>query len=219
MAKKKYYAVLNGRIPGIYMDWDSCKKNVDGFKGAIYKSFPTIEEAKAFMEGETPSPSANATKSSASKANTSGDVNLDASDSSKEHFIAYVDGSYNDANKKVGLGALVFADGKEIEISREVEANDLISMRNVAGEIKASEAAIKYALDNGAKKITIIHDYEGIAKWCNGQWKANLEGTKAYRDFYLSVKDKIEVVFVKVKGHSGNKYNDVADNLAKKPIF
>ena len=215
MAKKKYYAVLNGKIPGIYMDWDSCKKNVDGFKGAIYKSFPTIEEAKAFMEGESTSSSANASK----PGSVSGDVNLDASDSSKDHFIAYVDGSYNDANKKVGLGALVFADGKEIEISREVEANDLISMRNVAGEIKASEAAIKYALDNGAKKITIIHDYEGIAKWCNGQWKANLEGTKAYRDFYLSVKDKIEVVFVKVKGHSGNKYNDVADNLAKKSIF
>lgn len=215
MAKKKYYAVLNGKIPGIYMDWDSCKKNVDGFKGAIYKSFPTIEEAKAFMEGESTSSSANASKSGSA----SGDVNLDASDSSKDHFIAYVDGSYNDANKKVGLGALVFADGKKIEISREVEADDLISMRNVAGEIKASEAAIKYALDNGAKKITIIHDYEGIAKWCNGQWKANLEGTKAYRDFYLSVKDKIEVVFVKVKGHSGNKYNDVADNLAKKPIF
>ena len=197
------------------MDWDSCKKNVDGFKGAIYKSFPTIEEAKAFMEGESTSSSANASK----PGSVSGDVNLDASDSSKDHFIAYVDGSYNDANKKVGLGALVFADGKEIEISREVEADDLISMRNVAGEIKASEAAIKYALENGAKKITIIHDYEGIAKWCNGQWKANLEGTKAYRDFYLSVKDKIEVVFVKVKGHSGNKYNDVADNLAKKPIF
>ena len=62
MAKKKYYAVLNGKIPGIYMDWDSCKKNVDGFKGAIYKSFPTIEEAKAFMEGESTSSSANASK-------------------------------------------------------------------------------------------------------------------------------------------------------------
>ena len=88
-------------------------------------------------------------------------------------------------------------------------------MRNVAGEIKGSEVAIKYAISKGIKAIKIYHDYEGIAKWCTGEWKANKEGTIAYKKFYDSIKEKIHVEFVKVKGHSGDKYNDVADMLAK----
>ena len=29
----KFYAVRVGRTPGIYLSWDECKKNVDGFSG------------------------------------------------------------------------------------------------------------------------------------------------------------------------------------------
>ena len=43
MAKKKFYAVQNGRVPGVYLTWDECKKQVDGYSGASYKSFPTRE--------------------------------------------------------------------------------------------------------------------------------------------------------------------------------
>lgn len=45
---KKYYAVKVGLVPGIYETWDECKKNVDGFPGAKYKSFSSKEEAAAF---------------------------------------------------------------------------------------------------------------------------------------------------------------------------
>ena len=47
----KYYAVYKGKsvIPKIYTSWDECKKEVIGFKGAIYKSFTTEKEAKEFI--------------------------------------------------------------------------------------------------------------------------------------------------------------------------
>ena len=45
----KFYAVKKGKIPGIYNSWDDCKKMVDGFPGAVYKSFKTLEEAEAFV--------------------------------------------------------------------------------------------------------------------------------------------------------------------------
>ena len=45
----KYYAVRCGRKPGIYYSWDICKKVVDGYPGAKYKSFKTKEEALAFV--------------------------------------------------------------------------------------------------------------------------------------------------------------------------
>ena len=47
MATKKYYAVQAGRVPGIYTTWNDCQKQVVGYKGAKFKSFPTQEAAQA----------------------------------------------------------------------------------------------------------------------------------------------------------------------------
>ena len=51
MAAKKVYAVRRGKVIGILDSWDACKKAVDGYPGAEYKSFKTLEEARAYMEG------------------------------------------------------------------------------------------------------------------------------------------------------------------------
>ena len=88
-----------------------------------------------------------------------------------------------------------------------------------AGEILGSQLAMELAVKRGIRKIKIYHDYQGIASWCLGEWKTNKEGTKAYKKYYDSVQDKLQVTFVKVKGHSGDHYNDMADELAKSVIF
>ena len=36
---KKFYAVRQGRVPGVYTTWSDCEKQVKGYGGAIYKSF------------------------------------------------------------------------------------------------------------------------------------------------------------------------------------
>jgi len=46
---KKYYAVRIGRHPGIYITWPEAQKEVSGFAGAVYKSFPTLAEAQEYM--------------------------------------------------------------------------------------------------------------------------------------------------------------------------
>jgi ribonuclease HI len=49
MSQKKYYVVWKGLEPGVYDLWSESKKQIDGFEGALYKSFATKEEAvKAF---------------------------------------------------------------------------------------------------------------------------------------------------------------------------
>lgn len=43
-----------GRTPGVYDSWDACKKEVDGFQGALYKGFPDQASAEAaFAKGFT----------------------------------------------------------------------------------------------------------------------------------------------------------------------
>ncbi len=44
--KNKYYVVWEGKNPGIYDNWDDCKKQVEAFEGAKYKGFSTKEEAE-----------------------------------------------------------------------------------------------------------------------------------------------------------------------------
>lgn len=45
----KYYAVKKGKVPGIYFNWNDCKAMVDGYPGAVYKSFKAIEEAENLL--------------------------------------------------------------------------------------------------------------------------------------------------------------------------
>ena len=52
--KNKYYVVWKGRNPGIYSSWEDCKKEIDGFAGALYKGFPDKASADAaFAKGFT----------------------------------------------------------------------------------------------------------------------------------------------------------------------
>ena len=46
MGSKKFYVVWHGVEPGIYSSWNECKQQINGFDGAVYKSFATQEEAE-----------------------------------------------------------------------------------------------------------------------------------------------------------------------------
>ena len=48
--KKKYYVVWKGVQPGIYTSWTDCQLQIKNFKGALYKSFQTKEEAEKALE-------------------------------------------------------------------------------------------------------------------------------------------------------------------------
>jgi len=51
--KQKFYVVWKGVQPGIYKSWTDCKLQIQGFEGAIYKSFDTYDEAASAIN-ETP---------------------------------------------------------------------------------------------------------------------------------------------------------------------
>lgn len=48
----KYYAVKKGKHPGIYQTWPECQREVNGFSGAIYKSFSTLAEAQTWLKNQ-----------------------------------------------------------------------------------------------------------------------------------------------------------------------
>ena len=126
-----------------------------------------------------------------------------------------MDGSYNSSTKEYAFGAVLLYGGKEETFSRRFESDSLASMHNVAGEIMGASFAMEYSKEHGFSEIAIYYDYTGIENWALGNWKANLDGTKSYQELYKQLSPVLKVHFCKVKGHSGDKYNDLADRLAK----
>ena len=138
---------------------------------------------------------------------------------------AYVDGSYNVKTEEFSYGIIFFTGAvdkegnrQELHFSKAFSHEELSEMRNVAGEIMGAAQAMKIAGKLGISELTIYHDYEGIAKWCTGEWKAKKTWTRKYRDFYQEMSKTVHITFIKVKGHSNDKYNDLADELARKAV-
>ena len=201
---KKYYAVRVGKTPGIYLTWDDCKAMVDGYPGAKYKSFSNIAEAEAFLEGAAYQQQLD--KPAVETAQTQ---------VTNQEAYAFVDGSYNVVTKVYGYGGFLVADGTKYILQGSGLDEEMAAMRNVAGEILGSMAAVNKALELGLSQLNIYYDYNGIEMWATGAWKRNKAGTIAYYEFMQSIKDKIDVRFMKVKGHSGIEGNEEADRLAK----
>lgn len=206
MAKKNYYAVRQGRKPGIYRTWAECKAQVDGYKNAEYKGFATMEEASGFMNtGCQMMTGSNKTK----RVHPDRDMLMPEA----PEFIAYVDGSYY--RNSFSYGCIIF-DGENVkEFKRAFHNHKDAELHNVAGELHGAMKAIDYALKHLAKSIDIYYDYKGIECWANGEWKTNKPATKAYKQYVEKTRKNIEVRFHKVKGHSGDTWNERADRLAK----
>lgn len=200
---KKVYAVQNGRDgDGIYESWEACKAQVHGVKGVVYKSFPTREEAGAFLQ--------------AAAGSSQEDASLPPE--RPDRAVAYVDGSFSQETGEFACGAVLFWQGERLLFSKKYKDPSLAEMRNVAGEILGAVAVIRHCLDHHIPALEIHHDYEGVGKWALGLWKANKPGTQAYAALCKQARESLDLTFVKVKGHSGNPWNDLADQLARKAL-
>ena len=138
---KKYYAVKVGEKTGIYETWEECKANVDGYPGALYKSFKNISDAYAYLGQEGTQLSLFDTEAPKDEDDdTTFDSDMPITTPSKA--VAYVDGSFNSATGVFGYGVVMFHNGTETHLYDSGNDVQMASMRNVAGEIYGSMAAM-----------------------------------------------------------------------------
>lgn len=213
----KFYAVRKGLNTGIYTNWDEAEKNVKGFPGAEYKKFSTLKDACDFMESTTSAEKIKEAAKEEAKAETEEEIIANLFKKYKTDLIAFVDGSYSTEKNLAGSGVVIL-DKDSVLLKKALlhddASDDALAMRNVYGEIKAAEYAATYATALGMS-ITIFHDYEGISKWVEDDWKANKKKTKIYRNNMKEYQKLIQINFVKVPAHAGVYFNEVADKLAK----
>ena len=228
MAKKKFYAVKVGKIPGIYSTWNECEAQVKGVSGAKYKSFATLKEAEEFLTKEEVQEDSlmNCTEvlqesMPVEEFNKMVDAKIAAI--KDDEVIAFVDGSYDVSQEKSAFAAIMITSGGNRDtLYKSFTKNldkDFIALRNVAAELEGVKEAINWSVTYNKKKITVFYDYEGIEKWATGEWRPKKELTKKYVSFIIDKKQVIEIEFIKVPAHSGVELNEVVDTLAKNALL
>lgn len=207
----KIYAVRKGRVPGIYFTWDDCKAQTDGFPGAKFKSFRPSEAQAAmdFVNGIS-TDSVQTQKAGSSDASKPAEAKTTKPDDSGVLHI-YTDGSYNKDTKIAGYGAVILA-GEIIRLSGQVES---FGGEQVNGELEAVRKSVDWAVRNGYGSVCIHHDYTGVGKWADGEWKANKSYTNEYARYIATQREIISISFEQIPAHSGITYNEMADKLAR----
>jgi ribonuclease H-related protein len=129
-----------------------------------------------------------------------------ACNSEKEDCMICVSGSGNDKEY-----CMICASGSGND-------KELAAIRNVAGEMLGAMYAVKTARKNGYKSIRICYDYLGIEMWATGKWKTNNVYTKKYAAYMKEQSAYLQISFQKIAAHTGEKWNEEADRLAKEAL-
>jgi len=124
----------------------------------------------------------------------------------------YVDGSR--VGETTAYGVVAVQGGRATwEEAGTVADSDVDGTQQVAGELQAALRALEWCRERGLEAVTIHYDYQGIEKWATGAWKAKKAVTQAYRELVRA--SAIKIAWRKVSAHTGVKWNEQADRLAR----
>ena len=137
----------------------------------------------------------------------------------------YVDGSFNVGESVTHSGlAVVETHGEVVNLIHVATSiPELVAMHNDGGELFASIYACSvvpnsYSMDK-SDTLTVYYDYTGIGNFIGKgpvKWAAKKPGAQIYvalMSKYLK-EAPCQIKFIKVKAHSGNVYNNLADRAA-----
>lgn len=127
-------------------------------------------------------------------------------------YQAFVDGSFNEDRHVVGYGAIILHDQQEV-IRLSGRAHTPSRSKQIGGELTAVTQVLRWCEEQTIPQIDIYYDYKGIEMWATGKWQAKQALTQAYREDVQS--SAVTVFWHKVKSHSGVRWNEIADQLAR----
>ncbi len=132
---------------------------------------------------------------------------------------AYVDGSFNPEIGKYAYGCIILREGcEEIKMSGAGDNPEGVAQRNVTGEMLGAMSAVQWCAKNKYTDLLICYDYAGIEMWATGKWRAKNNLTQKYRDYMQDHMSYMNISFKKIAAHTGDKYNEEADKLAKSAL-
>jgi ribonuclease HI len=225
---KKFYVVWQGRQTGIFTDWDTCKKQVDAFAGAKYKSFKTRADAEAAFAGiSTPvanKPAGTTAKKTSSKQTVKTYTADDIAAMPLDTRI-FTDGGCDPNPGKAGSGIAVYRDNEVKELwyglynpngtNNTAELHALHQALIMAKSEVYDDKSVAIFCDSKYSIQCVTH---WAVNWQKKGWKKpsgeikNLELIKEMFALHQQLKNKIQVLHV--NGHVGVEGNELADRMS-----
>jgi len=189
MAKKKFYAIRKPIGPKIEDQWEECASLVIGVSGARFKSFLDRQAAEEWLLQEEHTPL-------------------------HQGLRIYVDGSFIADNAHGGWAIAAVRDDQLLWTLSGITDEAALS-RNIDGEVEAAARAIEWLRLN-PQPATLCYDYEGIARWAQGDWKAVSYVAKRYVERVIPLPTHLR--FEKIRAHTGDQWNELVDELARRSL-
>ena len=217
MAKaKKIYAVFMGHTPGLYATWDEASAQVQGFKGAVYKSFSSREEAILWLRDCVLNAKEPVADQLIELIRT-----VEVPKEDPDQIIIHTDGGASPNPGKGGYG-VVLTQGKyrkELSAGYELTTNNRMEIMGVIAALEALKQDSKVKLYTDSKYVVDAISKGWVRNWQRKGWRRS-DGQRAENvDLWkrlLVLLEQHDVDFNWVKGHSGNKENERCDALVAK---
>lgn len=232
----KFYAVKKGRTPGIYRTWEECKKQVDGFSGAEYKSFTKITDATDYLGWNEPAENnelikkdqdtlqhaiEKIKKQSKKKSESHNYYGKIYTDGGSRNTGVHAGGHVNKTDKAAWAYRIEW-EGQEVHGSggeygatnNKMELTALINAFKKVIELGINDKKLKFVLDSRYVLDGINKGW--IKSWKKRGWKkANgpLINKEEWQEIDRLLPNFPDSVFKWTKGHAKNKGNEFVDHL------
>ena len=132
--------------------------------------------------------------------------------------IAYVDASYSDNERFGAVGIVLLTSSEVIQYSEIPEDLEDCALTSTNHELLAAAKAIKMAKERHIKNLIIKYDNSSIGELAKSQSVSKTSMEEWYKQLVMKHREKMSITFKKVKGHSKEYFNELADRLAYKAM-
>lgn len=132
--------------------------------------------------------------------------------------IAYVDASYSDNERFGSIGIVLLTSNEVIQYSEIPENLEDCALTSTNHELLAAAKAIEMAKEKHVKNLIIKHDNNSIGDLAKRKAVTKTDTEEWYKQFVYKHRENMSITFKKVKGHSKEYFNELADRLAYKAL-
>lgn len=131
----------------------------------------------------------------------------------------YTDGACSGNPGPGGWGAVLMFQGKQKEISGGAKntTNNIMEITAVIEALKLLKESCKVKIYSDSAYVVNAFNEHWIEGWIAKNWQNSKKEPVKNKELWqelISLKNKHQVTFIKVKGHSTNKFNNRCDFLA-----
>jgi ribonuclease HI len=210
----KYYCVKEGHTPGIYTTWDECKKEISGYKNAVFKKFEKKEEAELFLNGDLTLEDLTIPDDELKHLvvkdlvflqqdlkNTTKIIQLDKLNKYENDYYIFTDGSFRKTKNTITskIGIYFGEDTINISNNQQQESNNRCELTAILYSLKYMNSILKdikkQQKENISSYIFIISDSsysvdacnKWIFDWVKNDWKKKDGNTISNKDLMFDI--------------------------------